>query len=102
MESGERLRVDVEHHGWAETAKPLLETCKRVGLVMREDNMPRVWLDTDGNAQYFSRVIGRANMQGGQSKQAIRIACVSSGSVKAWLHYNGLVEVGPEPTTEKI
>lgn len=94
---GEVMRVDVEHDGWLENARPLYEHCQRVGLVHRRSGQ-RVWLQVNGGTpRYFSQVNGRI---GDDGHKQCRTACVTNGQVKLWLHNNGTVEVGSEPEVQ--
>jgi len=94
-------RIDPDIEGWLYVAKPLFKKAIRVGLA-RHHHQPEVWLAVlGGQPAYFSRVIGQMDMQGGNHKQT-RVAAieVQRGNVDytAWLHDDGTVEVGPEPT----
>ena len=92
-----QTRIDAERPGWLADAQPLLGEALRVGLVLRWEREPRVWLrvyDRD-TPQLYSKVIGYIDERGhGQA----RVACVQCGRRYAWLHKSGLVEVAQEPT----
>lgn len=92
--------VDVEQSGWLKDVQPVLSVASRVGLVMRGDKKPRVWLSSDGGEpRYLSRVIGKIDDQG---QRRIRVAGLISGELSVWLHRDGLVEVGSEPTYREV
>lgn len=100
-----RALIDVEQPGWLTGAQPLLERATHLGLVTRKDRRVAVWLTVDGEATYFSKVYGTLDVQSGERGEQRRVACVGSlsadkagGSVYAWLHSDGRVDVGPEPT----
>lgn len=88
------LLVDVEEPGWLAYAEPILASATRIGLTLRNKWEPCVWLRVNGDARYFSKVFGRIDQDG---HEQVRVACVESGGVRAWLHRDGVVEVGPEP-----
>jgi hypothetical protein len=88
-------RVDVDQPGWQERA-PSLQTAQRVGLALKGEAEPRVWLHCNGNAPgYFSRVLGEIDDRG---MRQVRVAGLRLDRNVIWLHRDGLVEVGPEPT----
>lgn len=98
LPDGKMYRVDVEQSGWLKDAEPLLDIVKRAGLIRRGDKEPAVWISMNGKRpQYLSRVIRTINMSGGGSEQA-RVAGLICGETSVWLHKDGLVEVGPEPS----
>ena len=97
---GPTYRVDVDQSGWLKEVQPVLSIASRVGLVLRGDKAPRVWLTPNGaEPEYFSRVIGQIDESG---ERRIRVAGLFSGDVSVWLHSDGLVEVGPEPTYREV
>jgi hypothetical protein len=96
MPDGECFRVDVEQPGWLKGLP--LDKARRVGLVHRKDDRIRVWVSVNGERpEYLSRVLGRIEMSGGDHGR-VRVAGLLCGETGAWLHEDGLVEVGPEPT----
>ena len=95
----ERIRIDADKDGWLAEAQPLLGNALRVGLVLRWEREPRVWLRVyDGKTpQLYSKVIGYIDERGhGQA----RVACVQCGERFAWMHRDGQVEVANEPTVK--
>lgn len=96
MPDGQMFRVGVEKPGWLKDFEPLLDTITRVGLVLRNKNEPSVWLDVNGDQpRYLSRVLGNIDDRGDRQ---VRVAGLICGDTSVWLHRDGLVEVGLEPT----
>lgn len=94
--NGQWARIDVETPGWAAQARNAIASADRVGLVMRGEKEPRIWLTVNGSApRYFSRVIGKIN---DASQRQVRVACLQTDSGHIWLHRDGVVEVQPEPS----
>ncbi len=91
--------VDVEYSGWMKEVQRDLRRARRVGLVLRGEREPRVWLAVENGdtPRYFSRVIGRIDDMG---DRRVRVAAVQCGGVTAWLHADGTVEVATEPTVK--
>ena len=95
---GKYAIVNVERENWLRDVRQDLRRSSRVGLVMRGETAPRVWVQTNGvMPEYLSRVIGTLSMQGSEHKQA-RVAGLICNGAAVWLHSDGLVEVQPEPT----
>ena len=90
----EEIRVDVDQPGWLEEIQPLYKEATRIGLALK-NKPPAVWLKGDGRVWYFSRVIGKIGPSG---HRRIRVAGITNSTAAAWLHRDGLVEVGPEPS----
>jgi hypothetical protein len=96
MPDGQCFYVDTETPGWMKDV-PLSSTA-RVGLVHRRDKLISVWLETNGNTpRYLSRVIGKIDLDSSNHNR-IRVAGLICGDMSVWLHRDGLVEVGNEPT----
>lgn len=94
---GSLYRVDVEKRGWLKDVQYWMDKAARIGLVMRDEQKPRVWVDTNGDTpHYLSRVVGRICSEG---HVRWRVAGVQAGGVSVWLHADGLVEIGPEPSS---
>lgn len=93
-----QTRIDAEQSGWLAEAQPLLHEASRVGLVLRWERKPRVWLRVyEKTPQLYSKVVGYIDERGhGQA----RVACVQCGQRCAWMHKDGLVEVAREPTVK--
>lgn len=88
--------VDVEYPGWMDEVRRDLRKASRVGLVMRGERVPRLWMSVNGGPpEYFSRVIGTIDEQG---DKRIRVAALRCGAVTVWLHRDGTVELADEPT----
>ncbi len=92
--AGEIRRIDVETLDWLPEIEPLYKVANRIGLAFKNQE-PAVWLETNGEARYFSRVIGQIDERG---HRRIRVAGITNGKATAWLHFDGLVEVQPEPS----
>ena len=91
---GEIQRIDVETPDWLPEIEPQYKVIDRIGLALKNQG-PAVWLATNGEARYFSRVIGQIDERG---HRRIRVAGITNGKVSAWLHLDGLVEVQSEPS----
>lgn len=94
-----QTRIDSEQAGWLAEAQPLLCEALRIGLVLRWEREPRVWLRVydEKTPQLYSKVIGYIDERGhGQT----RVACVQCGQRFAWMHKDGQVEVAQEPTVK--
>lgn len=95
---GQQTRIDVEQPGWLQDYGPALQHADRLGLILRGKRQPSVWLAANGTApEYISRVKGQMAMSG-RGQTVIRVAGLLCGATAVWLHRDGLVEVGPEPT----
>jgi len=93
---GQIFKVDVEQPGWLAQVQPLFSHARRVGLVMRGEDYARLWLSVNGTEPaYLSRVIGKIDESGHRRQRVAGLIC---GDRRAWLHRDGLVEVGMEPT----
>ena len=91
---GEIQRIDVEIFDWLPEIEPLYKVADRIGLAFKNQE-PVVWLETNGEARYFSRVIGQID-EGGHRR--IRVEGITNGKVMTWLHLDGLIEVQSEPS----
>ena len=97
---GTVMRVDVERDGWLQDVQPLYAIATRAGLILRRSRQPNVWLTPNGaEPRYLSRVVGKID---GAGQCQMRVAGLQCGDVGVWLHSDGLVEVGPEPTFRGI
>ena len=96
--AGKTYRVDMDAPGWLKEVRPLMDIAPRIGLVLRGNDRPSVWISTNGDTpEYLSRVIGTLSMQGTEHRKT-RVAGLICGETSVWLHRDGLVEVQPEPT----
>lgn len=96
---GPTYRINVEEPGWLADVQPMMAIASRIGLILRGEAKPSVWLAPQNGyrVEYLSRVIGTLSMQGNDHKQ-MRTAGLLCGDQAVWLHSDGLVEVQPEPT----
>lgn len=93
--NGQQARLDVEQHGYLEQYQALAPLASRVGLALRGKSVA-VWVAVNGIApRYYSQVVGQI---GDGGREEVRVACLDCGDYQAWLHKDGIVEIGPEPT----
>jgi len=100
--NGQQARIDVEQPGWLQDYGPALQCADRLGLILRGKRQPSVWLTVNGAVpEYISRVKGQVAMNG-QGQASIRVAGLLCNDMAVWLHRDGLVEIGPEPTYREV